>query len=570
MFASRKALYETDAETLPLIRKCPAATLPPHLDVPSPYQKLPGFSAAEPHVIAPKPTETVGGKDDWTVVINLSVTQMTASGQVLGAKHKAQELKTLAGQTEKSGVKIVVQETERQPDVQSGGSKYVLHRYELANGQIHELPAVPSEGTDKDLAHILQLAVDENKSARIALINQSHGDGSRGIIGDSGPCGLPLLERAIKDGLQNKLGEKKLDLLDVDACLTDNSLTSVMQGVAKDQVCSEELESAAGPGADTQHITEWLPDLLHNPSMSGRALGEDIVKREAEFSKRTVVSPDPPSSIYENKPINTLANYDLNKYADFSKAVNELGDQLFDAAKNPANKKAIEETIEKTPRLAGEIDPNEDRQLETRDLSYVCKQLREAIQKGDLKNDGGKLTQALEQVEKARKELVTSSFGIDDIPHYNEFGGISIFLPSQKYADIKSIAEKEDYFDALKKAAQNGHDQPAFVRLINIKMLTNVIGQDLPPQHEAELANLTNIVTRLTQCTDNIQEFEKVCQSICTEVDRLHSSKAHGDHIQTIMKWLNHCNQLELDRHRTTDGPGWYHLLNFLVGTPAQ
>ncbi|MGY3591492.1 hypothetical protein ACVIGB_008929 [Bradyrhizobium sp. USDA 4341] len=122
--------------------------------------------------------------------------------------------------------------------------------------------------------------------------------------------GSVLFNSDIQRVLEQRFGEKKLDLLGFDACLMSMVETAyAFRNSVNTMVGSEELE----PGEGWQYAA-WLAPLLKNPSLDGAGLAKAVV---ASYQKR-----------YGDVNLTTLSALDLTKTEEVAGATSALGDEM--------------------------------------------------------------------------------------------------------------------------------------------------------------------------------------------------------------------------------------------------
>ncbi len=392
----------------------------------------------------PKSTPEVE-KRDWTVMVNLS-TRLKVGSVESGADNKLTQLKELADSTKGKSIAIVAQLTEKNPDYKpdSDQSEFLVKRYMIKDGAFNEVEKKNSEGPAKDLEDLISSAAKLAPSEKIALIQQSHGGGAKGVKQDNGMVSLDQFHEALKNGLASS-GRNKFDLVDFDSCIMgQDSVVTTMADVAKELVASEETTSSfqKGPNekslaADSQNLKAPLEKLVSNTKMNGDDLANTFVecaKNGANDGKRE------DGSVVRGT--DTLAHYDTESAEKLKQAQDQFGTELAAAIKDPKVRDTVAKIIESTPRMVASIKVEKLRDgCENRDLKTFASLIQEAVKDGKIPDSSGKLASAAENVTKAIDTTVENKHAKNGILNYEDMGGLSAFLPSDIFRDSLAQAK---------------------------------------------------------------------------------------------------------------------------------
>jgi hypothetical protein len=348
----------------------------------------------------------------------------------------------------------------------------------------------------------------------------------------------------------------------MDSCLMqENGISKSLTDVAKNVVASEEVEAITGPHSDGQHAENWLKDVFQHPEMSGKDLSRDIVESERENSRNTEEYHDGAPPLLEKKPINTISALDLTKYPDFSKALDTFADTLKDSVvSDPANKAALEKVIAGTPHF----DRNS-----TRDLKYLTDKLEAAITSGEYSDKDGKLKGAIDNLQEKEKGLVTDSYGNKMVPHYDEFGGLSIYM-SESAANLKEDGTELGMF---KKIADSGEISSRDKVVGRMNAALKGMGFELKAAHyqpseseSREVEQLGNDIKKLGEnknATD--EQFKEQCNQIVVDASHLYGTPLAASVLTQCQASLGAQRKKEAAAHLTYDGKEWGDLLNALL-----
>ncbi|MDB5101715.1 MAG: peptidase clostripain [Cyanobacteria bacterium RYN_339] len=410
----------------------------------------------------PGPRKTAKGPG-WTVAVNLAASLRDPDGNLsAGAVVKRRELMALAASTRGKAVTLVVNVTL--PG--EGEAPAKLERYVIQDGVATKDPAVTTaKGYAEDLRELVAAAGKRQTGDRLAVVSQSHGDATEGMLGDGGEATLQELTAALKAGLK-QAGRKTADVVSFDACLMgQDEVLGAMQGVADHVVASSETEAAEPDaiegGADGQNLKQTLIELIAHPELDGNAFAKKFVA-VAATTKRFVdrnhdgipdadepagppmPAPPPPrrgATIQEVKDLppaevtgtQTLASYDLKARARFRQALDGLGDRLASLAADPAQLAVLKDVIRRTRHYGAEGGPTSAASPQA-DVKDFARGIIDALDSGRLRDAGG-LRAAAQKVLDARRDVVTAYQGSSQ-QDYDRLGGLGVFLPGDAYFDL--------------------------------------------------------------------------------------------------------------------------------------
>lgn len=369
-------------------------------------------------------------KTQWTVAINLA--------QDWGSFNRMDELKQVVNDTRGKDVSILVQAsvadsgaqphgprqptpydrydgavgqerseshhstpTEQAKPKSPSGSGFHLDRYLIKDGQIQKLETVPSTGYATDVESFLKFTEQKAPSDKIAYINDSHGGGNIGLMGNVGDATVKEFKDAIQKGLAGS-GHDHLDVLDFDACqMGQNGVLRNMQGVADHIIASTENESFRGP-----ELMKPIEQILANPALTPDTLAEDIVDAQRQNPENDV-------------RVETYSHYNMSQYKGFHDSLDSLGERLASVLQNPQSRTTLDGLIDASKRFGGWGDGPSD-------LQDFLTRVVDAIDTKKLPDPNGELKQTIQNVLQQEKKLVESYYGHGD---YAKLGGISVFLP---------------------------------------------------------------------------------------------------------------------------------------------
>jgi hypothetical protein len=439
------------------------------------------FDGDRPLEICAKPA-AVPAEQKWLVVMNMAVD----FGGECTIEKRTKKLQELAAQTEGKAVTIVVQSTVKDEE----GDKYHLERFVLKDGKVEKLKSPgESKGYGEDVESLVKYATGTYRCKNMGLILDSHGNGNEGLIGDNGNISMPDLKTRVQNGLKGS-GHEKLDFLQFDACLMAQSgVLEATQSLADHIVASAEPE---GVTADTAAAdNKNLAQLLKDPTMTPDQLSEWCVAQARDV-----------------QGFDTLAHFDMAKYATFKKSLDDFGEKLVKLWSDPGEQavlsKIISETFEygggggvlgeifqavtgkdrptakpdagsenKPEAVPGKPTLNElldflrekplfsimpfaelpafKRSLERpkRDLKDFIEKVVAAIDEGKLKDDDCSLRDAAQKALNEGATLTKSFFGRGN---HKGLGGLSVFLPEAGNGTILSAPGAWRQFQELVRA----------------------------------------------------------------------------------------------------------------------
>ncbi|MBI4532353.1 MAG: hypothetical protein HY711_00275 [Candidatus Melainabacteria bacterium] len=495
---TRRRLYGATYETQEAPRTQPRRN-PQYLECTSPYQTS---DRSERRRGESRPESN---QQEWTVVVNLSATLENSNG--LGAQHKFEALKQLAEQSKGKPVTMVVQAIGPGGSSDGTGGAQMLQRYVIKDGQITELPGQPSRGYGQDLTSLLQMATTNYPSEKIAFINQSHGLGNERLRGDAGPISVQDFTKAIKEGLAGS-GHNRLDLLDLDACLmAENGVLDEVKEVANNLVASAEEENGRpNPSnhnelsVDGQNLNVSLSQLLNNPSMDGNQFAESMIQMANAGHNgdgQTIGN-----GLYDSGT-STLVHFDLTKYNNFETSLNNFAGALIEGANNPTSKEALREIVGQVPRFGARKSGLLSDGMERRDLQSFVQQVLSAVENGELGDPDGKIKKSAENLLTSFNNLVGSYHGEANSMHYEQMGGLSIFLPSQIFCDSRSSSRALTSISELAQLTQRQNPLVEFTPELGDAMANGLtpyleqIKKETPANLQQELVPLEQAMNQL-------------------------------------------------------------------------
>lgn len=350
-----------------------------------------GAADASPEQPLAKRTPGSIDANSWTYLVNLTATMLPLSGG--GSGHKYDELKNLKDLTKDTNSEVIVQ----QFDDQTG----MLRRYEIAHGQINEYEPTKSFGTARDLQDLVAMAPAQG---RIGLINEAHGNGALGFMGDAGTLSIEHFKNAVKNGLAST-GRTSLDVLSIDSCLMGNvNVLSSVSGLSKNIVASEleefsSIELSASPPRtiyDMQPEDAYLAAMLKDPPADGKEAAKTIF----DVSSKTCDSQSPPNNACGTP---TLAIYDSQAAPQAELALDKFGEALQQVIKDPSARSAVDALIAKFPDLSQNGD-------HLRDADSFAQSVIGLIDSGQLSDPHRQLRDAANSSIAADKALVQSAY----------------------------------------------------------------------------------------------------------------------------------------------------------------
>ncbi len=407
--------------------------------------------ALDLHDAAPAaaPEPAASGQKDWTVAIDLTETIVPHSGNPAGGgvERALPQLLALAKETEGKSVNFVVH-AERLIDEdgslcqQKGAGKAadcmstalerqdaqaMTERYFIHDGKIDRLPDQDYIEATGDVEELLKDAAQLAPSKKLGLIIDSHGGGSDGVLTNLGPVTLSDEITGIQQGLAGS-GHEKLDLLDFNACdMGQIKVLDASTKVANDVVASSAVEYSNL--IDDGQNTAWqMRALLANSKMSGRELGETMVKQ----ADAAISIP----GVHNHEGTQTLANYDLTNYQTFKEKLNAFGTALSAAAHDDNNMNQVQADIERTtvPNTGKEPMLQNDRDIK----QFAANILQDS--------EAGRFTGDRKPLEASAKALIESFDSVATAYHgatgsgYEKLGGMTVYLPGSEILDSDKVA----------------------------------------------------------------------------------------------------------------------------------
>lgn len=362
---------------------------------------------------------------EWTVVLDLT-TDFDHNKD--GSFNRMKELEQFAEKTKGTSLAVVVQAAYRippNPPVPYGvayKSEYRLERHVVKDGKITPVFTGKSNGYAQDLEDLVGYASKNHRAPKMALIMDTHGLGNEGLTGDTGTITLSEFVKRVQGGLKGS-GRDKFDLVDFDACLMAQNGVLEHVGVVTDRVvASAETEPAKGIS-----LIPPLEILMKKPQTDARELGRIIVNegriRAAEFEAKGLRAPLP-----------TVASLELKNYAEFRTSLDDFGDKLVAASRNPETKAAIVQIIDNTFRYKG----NDSDDVDQADLKDFTQRIVSAVDDGRLPDNDRVLKRSALAVQAKLGELVDAFYGHKEFEHT---GGVSVFLPTWYHRDPTYVAE---------------------------------------------------------------------------------------------------------------------------------
>ncbi len=372
-----------------------------------------------------KPAKTE--QSEWTIALDLT-TDYTSD---LGVQSRLKEMRELSAQTKDTHVSFIVQAavprsefailaharimtrlegSRLAADSVDHSKNYDIERYLVAGGEMKKLEVVPSQGYARDLEALIGFT-SAYPSKRLGLIEDSHGKGNQGLMGNTGSIDMHQFTEAVSHGL-TQTRHAKMNFLDFDGCLMgQQGVLDAIKAISTDVVASPEIEENEG-----QNVMPALGRLLNDAKMSGGMLADEFVLWQS----------DPNSKPHA---IHTLAHYDMSHYNAWRASLNSFGDQLSRLAKDATNKSVLEGIITKTNNY--NYDPfDPDLTFISNDPKFDLKSfvdgVVQAAKKGELKDPDGLLSTASSLLNKEQRLI--KSFYADK--YYAGYGGMSVALPN--------------------------------------------------------------------------------------------------------------------------------------------
>lgn len=456
---------------------------------------------------------------EWTVIIDLAATKII-NGQESGSADKAEQLKQLVEESRDKPVDMFVQLVDKQDD----GSN-ILRRYEIENGQLTSLDSKPAQDFASDLQDFISTATANSDSERLALIINNDGGGAKGMTGDDNAKGQITSPSefvdAVRQGLQNS-GHDRLDLLDMDACLTAEVgfLDSASQ-VANNFVGSAETERVRPGGVNAQNLNSAMERLFENPEMTGQQFGDSIVEEARNGSNQAQSLNGSNEHTRFDSGTNTLINLNLENYQEFDNAYNEFGNQLAEALSEPGNQTEIDNLIEQAPRFGLERSVVNSDSHSNRDLQTFAQDVQRSIDQGKLTDNDGSLSQSVENLLAAQNEITSSYYGQETDEGYDKMGGLSAFLPDSQYRDpqltaqtMTGVGQFQDsvvhFLDRLRNHPENIDEQTVNGIVTSLKLESKSVTKNEDESNQTLLEPLRNALSNL----DNVHSAEELTEAV--------------------------------------------------------
>jgi hypothetical protein len=449
--------------------------------------KTDASSASSPSTSTPgadsKAAETgMNPPNEWTVVADLAILfdNVGKSGH-MGAEEKLHNLQALTDSTKGKPLTIIadvlVNDGSDVPGQPLSKSKkgYEVERVIIHDGKETILPAVPSQGTQKDLQNLIEYSLKNAPSNKVALAINAHGLGNQGVEGGmlgrgNGLVPVEDLSSTIQSALKSG-GRDKLDLVDLDSCLmAQQGVLQQLAPVTNDLVASEAVETVSTNPADIdgQNLGKWIGDLVQNPSMTGVQLGKQIVAEANQNANGYNFGPDGRDNVQGTR---TLTNFDLSQMLEFNDKLNALGVQLTKALADPASRSVIQNQIHLQQNITNDslLHPDQGGFAAKIDLFGFVHQLSVWTSDGNgrgIADPDHKLKAALSDMEsylQDRNKLLDAThtpvaLGIDRkpiIPAYNNLSGLSAYVPDATTGHSPQQIKARQYVNDIESGANN-------------------------------------------------------------------------------------------------------------------
>lgn len=363
---------------------------------------------------------------DWVVAINIGVGDYGAGDNVAMRLH---QLEKLAPLTERHNVSFLVQ-----VPVADVGSKamptysqlvshpYHLNRYLISDGKMKQIATVNSESFAADVRGLLALSTTMFKADRLGYFNDSHGNGTKGLTGDTGSSSLKEFASAIR--------EFKLSALNFDSCLmAQTSVLSALQSAVPDVVASAQTESAVG-----QDLVAPLTYLIEHPKATGSELSEKIIETARRQTPVKTIAraggeQDDSANAGEKKiQVTTLAHFDLRKYKQFESNLNTYGEAL--SKLDAESRKALHPLVDSLNHYGN------TRQWR-RDFVQFTDGVAKLIESKAIHDPDGSVKAATDAMRNSIRDVIKSYSGFEQ---FKNSGGLSIFIPRLQMLEEHSRA----------------------------------------------------------------------------------------------------------------------------------
>jgi hypothetical protein len=471
---------------------------------------------------------------DWTVAIELAATIVPHQGNPEGGgtERELPKLQALAKETSGKSVDFIVHADRLTDD--SGlpcqllgemdktvacmndalghwESQAVTERYFIHDGKIDKLPDAQYVDGAGDAEELLKEAGKLAPSKNLALIVDAHGSGNQGIFTNLGDVSLGDEMGAIQKGLAGS-GHDKLDLLDFNACdMGEANVIDQSSKVAKDVVASSAVEFASRV-ADGQNVSEEMRTLLANSKMTGRELGEAMVKQAASGA----------NGHGAHNGTQTLANFDLSNYDSFKDKLNGFGTALGAIAQDGGNMAQIQAEIEKTSVPESGM---QDLHANDRDLKAFAGNILADSQAYKFSGDTGPLEDAAKALIKSFDPLVTASFG-EKAKGYDKLGGMTAYLPGSEILDsdkvVRGLSPLHRASELLKDSLDsnpNFDDKQKILDDLQTKLLqVPVETEHAYPDEAQKIIDARDLVEKTNNRSDFISAMRKL-QTVVSDAD---------------------------------------------------
>ena len=496
-------------------------------------------------------------KQEWTIAIDL--TTSLADGKY-GAQQKQEQLRDLAEQTKGTDVTLDVQYLL--PDSNEKNAGGTLKHFQIKDGQIIEQEDTRSKGIAQDIEDLLKKASQEDPSNKIGLILQSHGTTQDGIKDENGnTANLDQINQAISNGLEGS-GHEKLDMLDLDSCLTASTATlNELKNSTDNLVASSQTESA-GPNSDGQNLNAALSNLLEDPSLTGSELAEEFVNEAKEGSNGNGTA--------------TLAHFDMSKVDELDSSLDNLGNTLAELAKDPQNNAVLKKDIEEAARYAPGSDTDETSGLENRDLKQVLANISESLESGELKDQTGQLQKSLERAIKAEDDVSVSNYtGESKNPTSKldpeKTGDLSIFAPSEKFNDTEGTGERANPLNQLNKLLSEDtlshidsmEDVEQFKSMV-VQTYEQILAADIDSASKDAVKNALEQDINSLKSAATVDQYKDAARKLNTERQTLLASDAEQSYIDLATRTAQEKKEKSYKNAQDQEAPGWNKFLDAL------
>lgn len=381
---------------------------------------------------------------EWLMSINIATKDF---GQGDNIERRLEQLKNLSGQTKGKPVAIAVQvaHCDLQEETSSSASVYKffvptpyhVDRYIIHDGNMTKTDSSNSRGYAGDVKELLSFSAKHFKPNKSVLLIDSHGTGNVGLSGDIGRTTLRDFTNALDQGWPKP---RKIDVIDFDSCLmAQEGVLKALQPLASHVVASPETERALG-----QDLRKVVGTLIERPEMTPGEYADALVeiarlqplpqpRRELRvrnfYDLLEVLKPEKPSDIPDRIQVRTLAHFSLANYEQFRSKLDDFGDALSVAIRDPKNRQAIDRIIENGPSYGDWFEDDGD----CKDLKSFVDSMFHEIASGKISDDDGRLRITGGRVLDAHKKLVVSYSGFDQ---FGARGGLSDYLPDRDFLDF--------------------------------------------------------------------------------------------------------------------------------------